>query len=825
MRRLPLALALGIPAATLAFPAPDGPGDVMPDRRWDVAHLDLDVTLDLDKHTIAGTATHTVRALGAPASTVRLHQHALIIDAITVDGVAVPRFDVGTDTLDIPVPAGDQHTVAVTFHARPDRGLHFRDPAWGDLVKEVWSQGEGTDNRFWYPAWDYPNDRFTVRTRVTAASDLEVAAVGALVDKQVNGPTTTWTWAVERPIVNYLVALGAGEWEVHKTAPGHEIVAPRGLGAVAAVRTLGRDVEMTPFFEDLLDEKFPFPVHRQVLVQRFMFGGMENPGFTTMDWARYTRLSDLDPSERTDSVVAHELAHQWFGDLLTCYGWREMWLNEGFASFYAGRWHEHTDGRDAAAVDVRNWMDGALGDPAPLAPRRWTKIPGRDSGSVYDRGASVLQMARVFLGDDVFDASIRAYVEQHKDRLVESEDLRRVFEDTSGRNLAWLFDGWVYDGGAPTLSASHTWDDGVVRVGIDQSGDKRWPAPIEVEIGLADGKIVTHTVWTGPDHVTLAVPAAQAPLWVAVDPRDGVLAHWTRTQSAEAWRAQLIGTKQPAAALAALRALAELPASDPNVAAVAAVASSTRHASLRAAAVRTLGALQAIDALDARAADPAWVVRAAVADALPKSSTPSGAPIARRLLDDPVPEVRAAALQALARIEPEAALALARRWLTRPDPTPRQATRAAAIDVIGRSGDKSDLARLTGELGDGRPRPSRGAAARAIVEIAGRMGDAGDKPREALAVTLVHKLDDPDLRGREQAIGLLAEVGGPDQAAALQAYAARIGDAGQAELARDAAARIRGRAKATPAADDDVERLRERLDALDKRLKRVESRP
>src|SRR5262249_48005777 len=136
-----------------------------------------------------------------------------------------------------------------------------------------------------------------------------------------------------------------------------------------------------------------------------------------------------------DFVLAHEAAHQWFGDLIGCYGWRELWLNEGFATYEGNRWLEHHHGRDAAAAEVEGWMEQGLRDAAPLAPRGWSKVGDRESAQYYFRGAAVLHMLEVQLGRDVFDAGVREYVARNAGRLAESDDLRRALEDVSGRSL------------------------------------------------------------------------------------------------------------------------------------------------------------------------------------------------------------------------------------------------------------------------------------------------------------------------------------------------------------------------------------------------------
>src|SRR5690606_24509373 len=259
---------------------------------------------------------------------------------------------------------------------------------------------------------------------------------------------TRFRYRLDRPIVSYLVAIVAGEYAtyVDESEIPLTYIVPRTVGEEAARRSLGVTAEQVPWFSELLGHPFPYGSYRQAFVSRFLYGGMENATLTVLS----DRLLLAHPSARdrsTEEVVAHELAHQWFGDLLTCYGWRELWLNEGFASFYTGRWLEHRYGADRYAAEQRGWMTAALHDPAPMSPRAWSKVPGRDNAAVYVRGASVLHMLRTHLGTDVFDAGIREYVARNADRLVETDDLRRALEDVSGQHLGWLFEQWVHGTG------------------------------------------------------------------------------------------------------------------------------------------------------------------------------------------------------------------------------------------------------------------------------------------------------------------------------------------------------------------------------------------
>lgn len=839
-----IAAALAAAGEPEVGPRPDRPGDVMPDRAWDVLHLDLDVRVDPEAATVEGVATHTLRALGGPSAWVRLHQVGLEIHEVTVDGNPVEGWRIGDDTLDVPVSAAAiEPVVAVRYSARPQTGMHFRGGRdTPDPIREVWTQGENEDNRHWYPGWDYPNDKFTVATHVTVPDGMRAWSNGVHTGAESADGWTRWSYRLDRPIVNYLVAIVAGEHQAwtdtaRASADGPEVplvyVVPPSVDEAAARRSLGMTGAQMAWLSELLDEPFPYPVYRQAFVSRFLYGGMEN--------ATLTVLADtlLLPHEgvrdvHTEEVVAHELAHQWFGDLLTCYGWRELWLNEGFASFYTGRWLEHRYGRERYAGKVRRWMTAALRDPAPMAARSWSRVDGREYAAVYVRGAAVLHMLRVALGDTTFDAAIREYVDRNADRLVETDDLRRALEDVSGTHLGWLFDQWVHGVHLPEVTSrwSHRGARGDVpahlTVELEQTGDgPAWAAPVRIEIGT-EGDVLLRQVWLGPGVTRLVVDLEAPPRWVAVDPAGGVLARWTHEQPVEAWAAQARRSPSPYARLVALEQLGDARADTAGLEALTSTLRSTSiDPSFRAVAAASLGELGTTDAISALLAireDPEPVVRQAAVSALghaPPQERRAAQALARAV-SDADPYVRVAAMSALARLSPEQATRIARQRLARRDDTPGRVEHEAALQLLGERGDRGDLDRALERLGARQPRPVRQAAAHAAVALL----DRAENRRDRLESALIDLLDSRDVRDQQLAVHLLGQVGQAGAEAALSVYAHQTRVEGQLDAARAAARQIRSRGEAAPEPPppDDTVDLRRRLDEVEERLRRMEER-
>jgi aminopeptidase N len=809
----------------------------MPDRLWDVTHLDLDVTIDVRAGTVKGRTTHTLAPLGRPRDRVRFHQIGLTFGEIRVDGAVASDVRLGPDWVEVPLPpTGAGHTVQIDYTATPPSGLHFRGPWRKDAVIEVWSQGEDEDHRYWFPSWDHPSDTFTLSTHITVPDGLVARANGLQTDRQPAGEGwTRWSFALEQPIVNYLVAVVAGEYttvELDGPVP-MEVLGPRGLPPEVLRVGVEDAAAQMAFFAELLHEPYPYPVYRQAWVQGFMYGGMENATLTTLTDERIGDPAHPDRTLRIESIVAHELAHQWFGDLITCYGWRELWLNEGFATAYADRWLEHKYGPDYAAADFYDTRADARQVTRPMSPRAHSFDDALNAGA-YVKGATVLRALRVHYGDAVFDAAIRRYVARNRFRLVESEDLRRAFEDTTGEHLGWLFDQWVTGPGMPTWTTTWEHAEGVLTVTIDRVGEEVFHAPVEVEIGAAAGAF-RKKLWLDERSTRLVVDLPTAPAWVAIDPAGGVPGTFTHTQPGAAWVAQLNRSPSPLARLDAMHALAELDADPAAITALATALASDADPTWRAHAARALGDLAtdpaAKDALLRATHDARPIVREAAVDAL--SRTASDEVLLRRLnelLDsDPDARVRASALAMLGEHDHGGALASARKALDRADASREGWLHRAALGVVEVHGTPAD-----GEaaLRFVSAHPVRGVRTSAMRAATRRATDentheaASKRLRERTALALRAAMSDADQLVRRAALRELASVGGEADLQAIRAFLDTNTIPELDELARATIDAIR---QPPPVEDDALKALEERVNAVErdlgeagKRLDRVE---
>ncbi|MCB9669021.1 MAG: hypothetical protein H6734_06065 [Alphaproteobacteria bacterium] len=356
-------------AGALAGPPRDAPDTLLPERLWDITHLELDVRIDPVARTVAGSATHTLERLGRSHDHVRLHQEALDITGATVDG-APAELTVGDGWVDVRLPPGERHVVRLDYTATPAKGLYFRGPAWDDGYTEVYSQGEDEDNRWWFPTWDHPSDTFTVTTHVTVPRGLEARGLGPLTSREDRPDGfTRWSFEMGQPVVSYLVTVTAGAYDVLELDGPLpiEVLVPPGSDPARVRASMAPVAAQVRVFTERFGP-LPYPLLRFVFVQRYMWGGMENPTLTLLAHNILAEHDDPLNLRHSEDVLAHEVAHHWFGDLVTCHGWNPWWLNEGFARFYENEWAAIAHGAEAGAVSWDPTFTHAAGQARALEP-------------------------------------------------------------------------------------------------------------------------------------------------------------------------------------------------------------------------------------------------------------------------------------------------------------------------------------------------------------------------------------------------------------------------------------------------------------------------
>jgi len=441
-------------------------------HNYDVQHYKIALSFDWARQSIDGETTITFKPFGPDAKEIEIDAGEMAIKSVKLAGGAPLKYRyVDSEKLyvafDRPQLAGRDVSVVISYSATPKQGLTFITPTKADPTRphQIWTQGEARTNHYWFPCYDYPNDKATSELLATADEKYQVISNGSLigVQRNVDNKTRTWHWKMDRPFSSYLVSLIVGEYEEvkdqFKDKPVVSYVYP---GQVEDGRvSFGKLAQMVAFYSEKIGYDYPYAKYAQTMVKDFG-GAMENITATTMtDNALHDKRASLDIS--SDEIVSHELAHQWFGDLLTCRHWGEIWLNESFAVFFEGLWKEHDIGKDEFLYEMyanqqgyfRAWDQGMR---RPIVTSRYDDPDALFDAYAYPRGGAVLNMLRFVLGEEPFWKAINHYVHKNEWRNVETSDLKAAIEEATGQNLDWFFDEWVYRMGHPQFEIASKYD-------------------------------------------------------------------------------------------------------------------------------------------------------------------------------------------------------------------------------------------------------------------------------------------------------------------------------------------------------------------------------
>jgi len=366
------------------------------DRVMDVKHMVLDLSFDWERKWVGGDVTFTVAPLAEPLSTVALDSGELIIRKATRDGAALDFRTTGEQLLvDLgrSVPPGEDVTFTVTYEARPRRSLFFVGPDRGypDKPKMIYSQGEGEENHGWFPCYDYPNDRSTFEEFYTVAAPFTALGNGRLVEVKTlpGGEKRTFHYRQEVPVVSYLVSVAIGDFDIvkqdHDGIPV-EYYVPKGTPKDAVLRSFGKTPDMMRFFSVKIGVGYPYAKYAQSAMVDFIYGGMENVTATTQTFETI-HPADVEKEASSVGLVAHELAHQWWGDLLSFRDWSHAWLSEGFATYFEALYREHAEGEEEFQYEMLENARSYLAEDSEQYRRPIVEASTSSTATFIPRGA------------------------------------------------------------------------------------------------------------------------------------------------------------------------------------------------------------------------------------------------------------------------------------------------------------------------------------------------------------------------------------------------------------------------------------------------------
>jgi aminopeptidase N len=522
----------------------EGPLQQPPARTFDVLHYLIRTRFDAPNRTVIGDETITLKPLSAGFSSFALDASDMRIESVTLlPSGAELKWTQPPDkisiSLDRPYAPVDAISVRIRYSATPRGGLIFV-PARPDTTlskpAQIWTQGEPEYNHHWFPCYDYPDDKATTEQYITTGAS-EIAISNGALAETTNNPdgTRTFHWVMNQPHSTYLTSLVVGDYvkltDAYRPVP-LEYYTYHGTEQTA-LRAFAATPEMMRVFTGLLKYEYPYQRYAQTIVTAYFFGGMENITATTHADSEILVSGEIPAS--TEELLAHELAHSWFGDLVTCKSWKELWLNEGFATFMEAVFKEHKEGRDAYLVEMREnarlyLLEDVLRYRRPIVFDRYRNPLELFDATLYQKGAFILHMLREVVGDEIFWKSLNKYLDRHKYGNVETADLQRVFEQTSGKRLDWFFDQWIYKAGYPELSVRYTYNQAArelsLRVEQTQTPDAQTPAvfrlPLEIELATASGAHTEHIEITQRTQA-FNFKLDGKPLMIRFDRRAGVL--------------------------------------------------------------------------------------------------------------------------------------------------------------------------------------------------------------------------------------------------------------------------------------------------------------
>lgn len=540
-------------------------------RTNDLLHTRLEVSFDWTNRQLNGEATLSLMPYARPIDSLILDAKAMDIHEVKIvsgennmkdlkykyDGWALR---IG---LDQQYKRGQEYKVYIKYTANPEnveqqgsaaiseaKGLYFINHDGSNPKKhmEIWTQGETESSSTWFPTIDSPNEKTTQEIYMTVQDKYTTLSNGLLVESTVpkNGIRTDH-WVMDKPHAPYLFMMAVGEFEVIKDEWVRKDGSKMEVNyyvekkyAPYAKEIFGKTPKMIGYFSELLGVEYPWQKYSQIVVRDYVSGAMENTTATIHGDFLYKTSRELI-DENNESIIAHELFHHWFGDLVTCESWSNLPLNESFANYSQFLWDEFEHGRMEADMNAYSEMDGYFlsaqqGGHVDMIRFDYASREEMFDGHSYNKGGRILHMLRTYLGDDIFFDALKNYLTENAFTSTEIHELRMQFEKASGEDLNWFFNQWFLASGHPVVTIKQSYDATAkeLTLSIDQKQKlEEWPLyqlPVDVDIYI-NGKVRRERVWIVNEMNEFTFKIDQAPDLVNVDATKTTL--WKKTDNKE----------------------------------------------------------------------------------------------------------------------------------------------------------------------------------------------------------------------------------------------------------------------------------------------------
>lgn len=553
-----LGLALVTPSY-LQAQTPPQPSRQLPAARYipsydfDTQNIKLELRFDWEHEQAIGIETIMLAPLLTDLRRIELDAANMTFNSVKLASGVPLKFENDQPkeklriTLDRAYQPNEVLNIVIDYHtngapppaaANVGAGLVFIKPTPDDpkRPRQIWSQGESEYNHYWFPCYDHPNDFTTTEIIATVEKPLMVISNGKLLSTKENKDNTrTFDWKIEQPHATYLTSIVVGEYAAvegsYAGIPVISYVYPSELteGKV----TTSRLPDMVKFFSEKTGVKYPYAKYAQTMARDFG-GGMENISATTQtDNMIHDARTELDGT--SDGLESHELAHQWFGDYVTCRSWADLWLNESFATYFQAMWDEHSLGHDDFLYrDVKSnqdtyYRDWARGLRRPIVTENYANPDAVFDTYAYPRGGAVLHMLRKSLGEANWWRAINHYLTKNAHHPVSTEQFRIAIEEATGQSMDWFFDEWVYKMGHPIFNVieAYTSDARAITLIVkqEQKPDPTYPypqatffqTPVEIEIATANGTRIERVMIEAKQEQSFTFHVDSAPVFVNFD--------------------------------------------------------------------------------------------------------------------------------------------------------------------------------------------------------------------------------------------------------------------------------------------------------------------
>ncbi len=530
----------------------------------DLVHTKLEVTFDYSKAWMYGKEWLTLKPHFYATDTLTLDAKGMDIKEVAMmKGAAKTNLKYHYDsaqlfiTLDRVYKGQENYTLYINYTSKPDelkaegsaaiteaKGLYFINPKGEDKDKptQIWTQGETEANSAWMPTIDKPDQKSTEEIYMTVPAKYVTLSNGLLISQKKNTDgTRTDYWKMDLPHAPYLFFMGVGDFAIvkdkYKTMAVDYYVEKQ--YEPVARKIFGNTPEMIGFYEKILGVPYQWPKYDQIVGRDYVSGAMENTSATLHQESAYQNARQLTDGNAWEETIAHELFHQWFGDLVTAESWSNLTVNESFANYSEFLWNEHKYGKDAADEHNLEDMQGYLqsgSDKKDLVRFYYADKEDMFDAVSYNKGGRILNMLRTYVGDDAFFKSLNNYLTTNKFKTGEAAQLRLAFEEVTGQDLHWYWNQWYYGSGHPKLKIDYAYDDAAGKASViieqTQKTDKIFRLPMSIDVYNGATK-TAYKVWAQNKIDTFTFNYTRHPDLINVDADKATLCEKTDTKTAE----------------------------------------------------------------------------------------------------------------------------------------------------------------------------------------------------------------------------------------------------------------------------------------------------